>query len=79
MVGCTGFAVCQLMCLSATGYAAGCGGFYFTSLIATGCHLAWQIGHVHLDRAEDCMRTFASNKWLGAILFSGIALDRWMT
>jgi len=72
----SGFAVCQLMCLSATGYVADCGSLYFTSVFATGCHLFWQIATVNISHAKDCMSKFASNKWLGGILFTGILLDK---
>lgn len=49
---------------------------YYASLAAASGHLAWQIASVELNSREDCMAKFVSNKWFGAILFSGIVADK---
>ena len=49
---------------------------YYASLAAASGHLAWQISSVKLDDRGDCMAKFVSNKWFGAILFSGIVADK---
>ncbi len=38
--------------------------------------MAWQICAVDLDDRADCMAKFVSNKWLGALVFSGAVADR---
>ena len=49
---------------------------FYTSLACAAGHLAWQIRVVDLDSREDCMVKFVSNRDFGAILFSGIVLDK---
>lgn len=49
--------------------------FYMSVACAAG-HLAWQIRAVDLDSREDCMAKFVSNRDFGAVLFSGIVLDK---
>jgi len=38
-------------------------------------HLMWQLRTVDLKNGKDCMNKFVSNKWFGAIVFTGIVLD----
>ncbi len=49
---------------------------FYVSVAAVAGHLAWQIRAVDLDSREDCMAKFVSNRDLGAVLFSGIVLDK---
>ena len=49
---------------------------FYASLVAAGAHLAWQIRTVNLADRQDCMNKFMSNKWFGAVLFSGIVADK---
>ena len=49
---------------------------YYIGCGAAAGHYAWQLYTVDLDSREDCMATFVSNKWFGAIVFSGIVLDK---
>ena len=58
------------------GYMTEAGIPFYASLVAAGAHLAWQIRTVDLDNREDCMAKFVSNKWFGAVLFSGIVADK---
>ena len=62
--------------LQLAGYAAGTGVAYYIGCGAAAGHYAWQLYTVNLDSREDCMATFVSNKWFGAIVFSGIVLDK---
>jgi 4-hydroxybenzoate polyprenyltransferase len=54
----------------------GAGVPFYVSVAAVAGHLAWQIRAVDLDSREDCMAKFVSNRDLGAVLFSGIVLDK---
>ena len=58
------------------GYMTDSGLPFYASLIAAGGHMAWQIMAVDLDDRQDCMAKFVSNKWFGAVLFSGIVADK---
>ena len=49
---------------------------FYGSLLAAGAHLAWQIRTVELADRQDCMDKFVSNKWFGAVVFSGIVADK---
>lgn len=49
--------------------------FYALSVGGAAAHLAWQLREVDLDGRESCWRTFASNRDLGAIVWSGMAVD----
>jgi 4-hydroxybenzoate polyprenyltransferase len=48
--------------------------FYVCTALGA-AHLAWQIKNLKIDDRDDCMAKFVSNKWFGAIIFSGIALS----
>ena len=58
------------------GYMTQAGVPFYASLVAAGAHLAWQIRAVDLDDRQDCMDKFVSNKWFGAVLFTGIVADK---
>lgn len=66
---------CLHVCCLA-GHMTDAGVPYYASLAAASGHLAWQISSVQLNSREDCMAKFVSNKWFGAILFSGIVADK---
>lgn len=69
----------QILNLMCVGYMADLGNIYHLSVFCTGMHLTWQIASVDPSDRSDCMKKFTSNKWLGAILFSGIVLDKYLT
>jgi len=62
--------------LLVSGKFAGMGVPYAVGVAGAAVHMAWQIKTVNLDDVQDCMRKFASNKWVGAIIFSGIVIDK---
>ncbi|KAF9899699.1 Para-hydroxybenzoate--polyprenyltransferase, mitochondrial precursor (PHB:polyprenyltransferase) [Linnemannia zychae] len=49
--------------------------FYALSVGGIAAHLAWQLSSVDYENPADCWAKFASNKWAGALVFSGIAGD----
>lgn len=70
------FAVVSLAGLSLAGLAHGGLSYgYFGGLVATAAHFAWQIRTLVPGSAADAARKFASNKWVGAFLLAGLALD----
>jgi 4-hydroxybenzoate polyprenyltransferase len=60
----------------AAGISAGCGVPYYAGVAAAVAHLGWQAATVNFDDAEDCGNKFRSNFWYGALLFAGIAADK---
>ena len=52
---------------------AGCyseqGDFYYIILLIASLQLAWQVITVDINNADDCLRKFKSNAWLGFVLF----------
>ncbi|XP_042424785.1 4-hydroxybenzoate polyprenyltransferase, mitochondrial-like [Zingiber officinale] len=72
----TGFAIACIGNLALSGYNAELAWQYYTFLIAAAGHLGWQISTVDLSSRADCNRKFVSNKWFGAIIFSGILFGR---
>ncbi|XP_050131419.1 4-hydroxybenzoate polyprenyltransferase, mitochondrial-like [Malus sylvestris] len=71
----TGFGImCSSLALS--GYTAEIGGPYYAFLSAASVQLAWQIWIANISSRADCNRKFVSNKWFGAIIFSGIPFGR---
>ncbi|XP_062107792.1 4-hydroxybenzoate polyprenyltransferase, mitochondrial [Humulus lupulus] len=71
-----GFGVACISSLALSGYNAEIGWPYYASLAAASGQLAWQIWTVDLSSRDDCNKKFVSNKWFGAIIFSGIVLGR---
>ncbi|KAF9434933.1 Para-hydroxybenzoate--polyprenyltransferase, mitochondrial precursor (PHB:polyprenyltransferase) [Entomortierella beljakovae] len=49
--------------------------FYALSVGGAAAHLAWQLKSVDYENPKDCWSKFASNKWAGALIFSGVAGD----
>ncbi|XP_024023800.1 4-hydroxybenzoate polyprenyltransferase, mitochondrial [Morus notabilis] len=72
----TGFGLACIGSLALSGFNAEIGWPYYASLAAASGQLAWQIWTVDLSSRADCNRKFVSNKWFGAIIFSGILFGR---
>ncbi|KAK3819663.1 MAG: 4-hydroxybenzoate polyprenyl transferase [Benniella sp.] len=49
--------------------------FYTLSVAGAAAHLGWQLRSVDYNSPTDCWSKFASNKWTGALVFSGVAGD----
>ncbi|ORY58678.1 4-hydroxybenzoate polyprenyl transferase [Leucosporidium creatinivorum] len=49
--------------------------FYLLSVGGAAAHLAWQLRTADLETRESCWKVFKSNRDLGAIVFSGLAVD----
>ncbi|KAM0854868.1 hypothetical protein ACQ4PT_050152 [Festuca glaucescens] len=62
--------------IALSGYNAELGWPYYPLLTAAAAQLAWQISTVDLSDRADCNRKFVSNKWFGALVFSGILFGR---
>lgn len=71
-----GFGLACIGSLSLSGFNADIGWPYYACLAAASSHLSWQIWTVDLSCRADCNRKFVSNKWFGAIVFSGILLGQ---
>ncbi|PON38475.1 4-hydroxybenzoate polyprenyltransferase [Trema orientale] len=71
-----GFGIACISSLALSGYNAEIGWPYYASLATASGQLAWQIWTVDLSSRADCNRKFVSNKWFGAIIFSGILFGR---
>ena len=61
------------------GYMMDAGTPYYAGVAAAACHYSWQLIDVNLDSRQDCLAKFVSNKWFGAIVFSGIVADKLLT
>ncbi|XP_022763959.1 4-hydroxybenzoate polyprenyltransferase, mitochondrial-like isoform X2 [Durio zibethinus] len=72
----TGFGVACISSLALCGFNADIGWPYYAFLAAASAQLAWQIWTVNLSCRADCNRKFVSNKWFGALIFSGILFGR---
>ncbi|RLM78593.1 4-hydroxybenzoate polyprenyltransferase, mitochondrial-like [Panicum miliaceum] len=72
----SGFGAACIGSLALSGYNADLGWPYYTFLCAAAAQLAWQISTVELSNRSDCNRKFVSNKWFGALVFSGILFGR---
>jgi 4-hydroxybenzoate polyprenyltransferase len=74
-----GFSALSVAGVAAAGVNAGLGlQFAAVSVVGGAAHFAWQLRSVRLASRADCWRVFDSNKWLGALVFAGIALDRYL-
>ncbi|CAH9146144.1 unnamed protein product [Cuscuta epithymum] len=71
-----GFGLACTSSLALSGYNADIGWPYYAFLLAATSQLAWQIKTVDLSSRVDCNRKFVSNKWFGALIFSGILFGR---
>ncbi|KAJ4912997.1 4-hydroxybenzoate polyprenyltransferase [Raphanus sativus] len=72
----TGFGTASMGLLALSGLSADLGWQYYASLVAASGQLGWQIGTADLSSRTDCSKKFVSNKWFGAIIFSGVVLGR---
>ncbi|KAJ1281735.1 hypothetical protein BS78_04G328300 [Paspalum vaginatum] len=72
----SGFGAACIGSLALSGYNADLGWPYYPFLAAAASQLAWQISTVDLSSRSDCNRKFVSNKWFGAMVFSGIVFGR---
>ncbi|WVZ73027.1 hypothetical protein U9M48_021392 [Paspalum notatum var. saurae] len=72
----SGFGAACIGSLTLSGYNADLGWPYYPFLAAAAAQLAWQISTVDLSSRSDCNRKFVSNKWFGAMIFSGILFGR---
>ncbi len=63
-------------CMVLAGYMMNTGLPYYAGVTAAAGHYMWQLTHVDLDSRQDCLAKFVSNKWFGALLFSGIVADK---
>ncbi|KAK8493655.1 hypothetical protein V6N13_046691 [Hibiscus sabdariffa] len=72
----TGFATACIGSFALAGYNAALGWPFYAFLAAAAAQLAWQIGTADLSSPADCNRKFVSNKWFGALIFSGILLGK---
>ncbi|KAL6911221.1 hypothetical protein ACP4OV_000026 [Aristida adscensionis] len=72
----SGFGAACIGSLALSGYNADLGWPYYPFLTAAAAQLAWQISTVDLSNRTDCNRKFVSNKWFGALVFSGILCGR---
>ncbi|XAR67871.1 4-hydroxybenzoate polyprenyltransferase [Bertholletia excelsa] len=72
----SGFGIACISSLAFSGFNADIGWPFYACLAAASGHLAWQIFTVDLSCRDDCNRKFVSNKWFGAIIFSGILFGR---
>ncbi|KAL1920701.1 uncharacterized protein VTP21DRAFT_1078 [Calcarisporiella thermophila] len=72
----TGFGTSFVSLLALAGFMNGQGiPFYLVSVGGSAAHLAWQLRTVRYEDPKDCWKKFVSNKWLGALVWSGIVAD----
>lgn len=75
----SGFGVACISCLTLSGFNADVGWPFYAVMTTAAGHLAWQILTVDISSRADCNRKFVSNKWFGALVFSGILLGKLTT
>lgn len=61
------------------GYMMNAGVPYYAGVAAAACHYSWQLTDVDLGSRQDCLAKFVSNKWFGALVFTGIVADKLVT
>lgn len=74
----TAFALAHGAGLVLSGLAGGCGGAYYAASALGTSWLAKSIRDINLDDPKECGDFFVRNQWYGALIFSGIVLDRLM-
>ncbi|XP_008803466.1 4-hydroxybenzoate polyprenyltransferase, mitochondrial [Phoenix dactylifera] len=72
----SGFGTACIGSLALSGYNAELAWPYYPFLTAAAAQLGWQILTVDLPNRAECNRKFVSNKWFGALVFSGILFGR---
>lgn len=71
-----GFSTSFVGLLALSGYLNGqSAAFYAISVGGAAAHLAWQLRTADLETRESCWNVFKSNRDLGAIVWSGLAVD----
>ena len=71
-----GFSTSFVGLLALSGYLNGqSAAFYAISVGGAAAHLAWQLRTADLEMRESCWNVFRSNRDLGAIVWSGLAVD----
>jgi len=71
-----GFYAAALALIAAAGAAAGLAWPFYALLVLAGAHLAWQAADVDIDRPEDCLAKFRSNRWFGWLPLAAILAGR---
>ncbi|CAO2824478.1 unnamed protein product [Amaranthus hypochondriacus] len=72
----SGFGLACISSLALSGFNAHLGWPFYACLAAASGQMAWQIYTVDFSNRADCNRKFISNKWFGALIFSGILFGR---
>jgi 4-hydroxybenzoate polyprenyltransferase len=71
-----GFSTSFVGLLALSGYLNAQGpAFYLISVGGAAAHLAWQLRAADLETRASCWKIFASNRDLGAIVWSGLLVD----
>jgi 4-hydroxybenzoate polyprenyltransferase len=63
------------LAIIAAGLMASAGTAFLLGMIAAGAQLAWQVGTLDIDDAENCLTRFRSNRDFGALVLGAILLD----
>lgn len=74
-----GFAGLFTAGLSCTGFMLGAGPGFWLGTAGAAVHMAWQLRTLRFNDTAKCWQLFKSNRNLGAILWSGFAIDYLMT
>jgi 4-hydroxybenzoate polyprenyltransferase len=45
------------------------------ALVIAGLQFAWQVATLNIAYAGNCLARFKSNRWIGWLLFAGLAAD----
>lgn len=71
-----GFGATFLGLLTYSGFSIGATlPFYVVSVGCTALHMTWQLASAQLDSRESCWQRFKSNRDLGALVWTGMAID----
>jgi len=57
------------------GVLAGARIAFFMALVIAGLQFAWQVATLNIADAGNCLARFKSNRWIGWLLFAGLAAD----
>ena len=61
--------------ITAAGWLAGAGIWFFLGMAAAAAHLIWQIATLDINNGQNCLDRFRSNHGFGAIVFFAILVD----
>ncbi|ESR22586.1 4-hydroxybenzoate octaprenyltransferase [Lutibaculum baratangense] len=64
-----------VICAGLSAWLAGGGAMSFLGVAAFAAHLAWQVWRLDANAPDVCLMLFRSNRYAGALLFAGFALD----